>query len=161
MQISPTSSINIKALGEESVKWRDPKEMLGQEDFLQLLVTQFTNQDPLAPVADTEFIAQMAQFTALETSKEMSDEMSQMRLQNANQEAIGMIGKEVEILTGEDETMLGMVDKVMMDSNGPRISVGYQTFSLDKVLTVRGGNGTPTTLHTEDPEKRVQKNFGK
>jgi flagellar basal-body rod modification protein FlgD len=45
---------------------------LGREAFLQLLVTQLGNQNPLAPQADGEFIAQLAQFSSLEQLTNMS-----------------------------------------------------------------------------------------
>ncbi len=44
----------------------NPTQGLGKDAFLQLLVTQMQYQDPLAPTDDTQFIAQLAQFTALE-----------------------------------------------------------------------------------------------
>ena len=44
----------------------DASSSLGKDDFLRLLVTQLTYQDPINPVADQEFIAQLAQFSALE-----------------------------------------------------------------------------------------------
>ena len=43
-----------------------PRQQLNQEDFLKLLTTQLSNQDPLKPMDDTQFIAQMAQFSSLQ-----------------------------------------------------------------------------------------------
>ena len=55
---------------------RLPAKTMGQTEFLSLLVTQMRNQDPLKPVSDTEFIAQMAQFTSLEQTKEMGADLN-------------------------------------------------------------------------------------
>lgn len=45
---------------------------LGQDAFLKLLLTQLQHQDPTRPMADTEFIAQLAQFTSLEKLTEIA-----------------------------------------------------------------------------------------
>ena len=48
---------------------------LGKDSFLQILVAQMANQDPLSPTSDTEFIAQMAQFSSLEQMQNMNSAM--------------------------------------------------------------------------------------
>lgn len=76
-----------------------PKE-LGQDDFLQLLVAQIKNQDPLKPIENEAFIAQLAQFSQLEQSNKM------VKLMQANNDAqaaalpftrVALIGREVKI----------------------------------------------------------------
>ena len=56
-----------------SASTRTIKQELGAEDFMQLLAVQMQNQDPMAPMEDTAFIAQMAQFSALEQSQATTD----------------------------------------------------------------------------------------
>lgn len=71
---------------------------LGKEDFLKLLVTQFQYQDPLNPMEDKEFIAQLAQFSALEQQMTMNESMQQMvEVQERQQmiSAASYIGREV------------------------------------------------------------------
>ena len=63
MIVNSTQITGFKAEAPEAVE-RVPVKMLGQNEFLKLLVTQMRNQDPMEPVSDTEFIAQMAQFIA-------------------------------------------------------------------------------------------------
>ena len=61
---------------------------LGKNDFLQLLITQVQHQDPLDPQSDTDFIAQMAQFSALEQMQNLNNAFSMTK-------GFGMIGKYV------------------------------------------------------------------
>ena len=61
--IDPTSSTSLSSSETTTKK---PDSTLGKDAFLQLLVTQLQHQDPTAPQADGEFIAQLAQFSSLE-----------------------------------------------------------------------------------------------
>ena len=76
---------------------------LGQEAFLQLLTTQLQYQDPLSPQSDTDFIAQLAQFSSLEQLRSVNQnldtiELYQISLNNSN--ALNLVGKEVNIQDG-------------------------------------------------------------
>ena len=95
------------------------------------------------PVTDTAFISQMAEFTALENAKETQSEISLIRQQSANQEAISMIGKEVELLSGDEGLMFGKVSKVLIDSDGPKLVVEGYPYALDKVVAVKNSLSIP------------------
>ncbi|MBT3276089.1 MAG: flagellar hook assembly protein FlgD, partial [Spirochaetales bacterium] len=51
---------------------------LGKDDFMKILITQLTHQDPTEPMKDTEFIAQMAQFSTLEQITNMTQDFSKL-----------------------------------------------------------------------------------
>ena len=69
--------------------------VLGKDDFLKLLVGQLQHQDPMEPSNDTEFIGQMAQFSALEQESNTAESTSQMADQLGRSGALGLIGKTV------------------------------------------------------------------
>tara|TARA_B100000686_G_C16252460_1_gene695108 strand:- start:36 stop:536 length:501 start_codon:yes stop_codon:yes gene_type:complete len=137
--ISSNSNIRYTPLESgEKIEYRSAKKVLDQDDFLKLLITQFSTQDPLNPVTDTAFISQMAEFTTLENAKETQSEITRLRQQSANQEAISMIGKQVELLSGDDgEITFGTVSKVLIDPDGPKLVVGGYPYAVDKVVGVR------------------------
>lgn len=88
---------------------------LGKNEFLKILVTQLQNQDPLNPVDDKEFIAQMAQFSTLEQMYALNEGVMLSR-------AYSLIGKTIvsEVISQDGystETVIGKVDSVMT-SNG-------------------------------------------
>ncbi|GAB7079828.1 flagellar hook assembly protein FlgD [Megalodesulfovibrio paquesii] len=75
---------------------------LGKDTFLTLLVTQLGNQDPLNPMADTEFTSQLAQFSSLEQLTKIADGVDSLNEGTERQDmltAVSFIGKEV-VATG-------------------------------------------------------------
>lgn len=87
---------SLSGLGGATTK--KPSE-LGQSDFLNLLVTQLTNQNPLEPMDSTAFVTQLAQFSELEEVQKVTEGIEEMRnyLASANNfSAVSLLGKEVE-----------------------------------------------------------------
>src|SRR5258708_40267194 len=70
-----------------------PHSALTQNDFLKLLVAQMSAQDPLNPQSNTDFAAQMAQFSALQTSQATQGDMSLLQASQQVQQANGLIGR--------------------------------------------------------------------
>ena len=68
---SGTTGSNATAPAADTQKNRLSSDALGRDAFLQLLTTQLAHQDPLQPQSDTEFIAQLAQFSSLEQLTQM------------------------------------------------------------------------------------------
>lgn len=91
MAVNQVSSVNQSYYSEGK---REIKNELGKDDFLKLLITQLTHQDPLEPVSDTEFIAQMAQFSTLEQMTNVAKGVESL-LSITKLNAQSYIGKEV------------------------------------------------------------------
>ena len=140
MSISATSG-TTGTTGNTSTTTVTKTTDLGKDDFLKLLVAQLQSQDPLNPMADKEFISQMAQFTSLEQMKNVS---------NAVQitQATSYIGKQVtwDDETGEQQT--GIAKSVRIVSGEPKIVVGDQNIALAKVTSVTDAPAATATTGT-------------
>ncbi|HEX3718725.1 MAG TPA: flagellar hook capping FlgD N-terminal domain-containing protein [Verrucomicrobiae bacterium] len=113
-----------------------PQQSLSQADFLNLLVTQMSSQDPLNPESDTEFAAQLAQFSALQASQNTSSTLSTIQ-------ASGLIGQTVSLAaTGGNAASSGVVSQVQISSGVPEVVINGQTYQLSQITAV---SPTPTT----------------
>ena len=100
----------------------------------------------MKPMEDTAFIAQMAQFTALDQSKSLLTEMTQLRGSQDIVTANSYIGRHVTLDGGDDSLVSGDVTGVELSDGAPRLIVGDQTYPLSAVLLVEPAK--PTTAPT-------------
>ena len=91
------------------------------EDFLQLLTSQISNQDPLEPMKDTEFISQMANIASLEQMQQFSKGFESFANSHKDMVAQAYLGRVVEIKSG-GEQLSGTVHSVERTDDG-KISV--------------------------------------
>ena len=128
---------------------RVANKVMGQDDFLQLLVTQMRNQDPMAPMQDTEFIAQMAQFTSLEQSRKMSEDMAEMRSQTSFQQGVGLLSQQVTVKVGEEAPLTGIVTELKMVEGEPQLLINSEFYALQDVIHVKAKDGNNETQSEE------------
>jgi flagellar basal-body rod modification protein FlgD len=96
MQISGAEQSQFNGMYADPVGSQD----LGKEEFLQLLVTQLQNQDPMEPMSNTEFVAQLAQFSGVEQLVAVNEGLDMLGIQQmsmSNAQAASFIGSEVQI----------------------------------------------------------------
>jgi flagellar basal-body rod modification protein FlgD len=110
--------------------------ILDKDDFLKILMVQLRHQDPLEPLQDREFIAQMAQFSALEQAKTMQQDISGMHDDEQNGQAVTLLGHDVQVLDAKGKTILGTVNAVMIEAGTPKITVNGKNYTLDQVIAV-------------------------
>ncbi len=109
---------------------------LGKDDFLRLLVTQLRYQDPLQPVNDREFIAQLAQFSALEQMHNVATAVLELARRQEAAAAFGLVGRRVRV-QGEDGTVVeGVVSGVRRQDGGFVLVVNDRTYTLDQLVEV-------------------------
>lgn len=111
-----------------------PSQNLGKDDFIKILITQLTHQDPTAPMEDKEFIAQMAQFSSLEQMTNMAADFSRIAGLVAGSEASASLGRSVELADGE-RTVSGVV-KAVTRGDSPQVMVNGNFYGWDQVSKV-------------------------
>jgi flagellar basal-body rod modification protein FlgD len=109
-----------------------PATEMGKDQFLQLMVGQLKNQDPMNPMEDKDFMGQMAQFSQLEQVTNMSASLE-------SQKAFGMLGKDVtynDPKTGEVKA--GKVEKVALEGNKATLTIGgVSKIEISQITEVR------------------------
>ena len=138
--MSQTASVSPSvALGQataESAETRMPIKELSQYDFLTLLVTQMTNQDPLKPDGDMQFMSQMASFTSLEQTRAMVADLGVMRMDQELVRANALIGRTVEIDAGNGISWFGTVSSVHVQDGSPKVAVGGRLYDLKQLKMI-------------------------
>ena len=92
---------------------------MGKDDFMQLLIAQLKNQDPMKPMEDKEFITQLAQFSSLETMEKMTKQMEDLTGSQMLVQAATLIGKQVTAKLETGEVVTGTISQVKMISGQP------------------------------------------
>lgn len=115
---------------------RDVKNTLDKDDFLKILVTQLTHQDPTQPMEDREFVSQMAQFSSLEQMTNLNKEFSKVVNLIAASQAMNLLGKTVEIHQG-DQVVTGIVKEVT-GGDYPQILIDGKYYDYSQVKRVKG-----------------------
>ncbi len=116
---------------------------IGIQDFLKILTTQLNNQDPLKPVDNQEFVAQIAQFATLEQSRQLNEKIDNMLSLQSSTQSIGMLGKTVDVDIGGPVPLTGTVSALTMESGTPMLTIKTQNdgfrdkISLSQVITIR------------------------
>lgn len=97
-------------------------QTLSQQEFLNIMLTQLQFQDPLKPMDNEQFLAQMAQFSALAQTAQMNDRMDTLLSVQSATQSIGLIGKTVQVDTSAGAT-IGTVSSITFSSGAPALTV--------------------------------------
>ena len=95
---------------------------ISQDDFLEILLTQLTFQDPLKPLDNQEFVAQMAQFTNLEQTRQLNANSEILLTVQSATQSIGLIGKTVTVLT-DTGIETGTVTTITFNQGAPEMVI--------------------------------------
>jgi flagellar basal-body rod modification protein FlgD len=108
---------------------------LDKNDFLKILITQLSHQDPTQPMDDKAFVAQMAQFSSLEQMTNMSEGLARVADLISRSQAVNLLGSAVEISEG-GSTVSGIVEAVT-SGDFPQVMVNGQYYDFANVQKVK------------------------
>jgi len=138
MPVDATSAANTASnvVTYTTTNTRKPKQQLGSDDFMKLLAVQFQSQDPMKPMEDTAFIAQMAQFSSLQNSTDLNKEMALLRADQQNLAANGMLGRTVTASDEDGNPVIGQVSAVLSTNEGPALLINGKEYGLSTVTRI-------------------------
>lgn len=94
------------------------------ESLLKIILTELTYQDPLKPVDNYEFVSQLGQFSQLQLSQTLNDNITKLVSAQAATQAAGLLGREVDFSsTGSGAFLSGTVTAVSFSSGQPLITI--------------------------------------
>ena len=112
-----------------------------QMDYMNLLITQLQNQNPLEPLDNNEMAAQLAQFSQLQQLESMNNSFADVLSATELSYANSLLGKEITFImqteTGSSEMVTGKVDQVYNNVNGEiLLGVGQYMLAPEDVVSV-------------------------
>lgn len=134
MPISTASAPGISTAAQSS--------NIGIQDFLKILTAQLNNQDPLKPVDNQEFVAQIAQFATLEQSRQLNVKIDELLSVQSSTQSVGLLGKTVDI-NQNGFLVSGTVTALALASGQPMLTITTSSgefqndISLSQIITIR------------------------
>ena len=136
MSISATEAVTPAGMYQSPTAATAGSSSDDKEMFLNLMVAQLRYQDPSNPADSSEFLAQNAQFTALEKMQDVADQTAALLSAQISFGAAGMVGKNVTYTTEDGSTASGVVGSVTYDASGPLLQVGDQSVTLGQISSI-------------------------
>jgi flagellar basal-body rod modification protein FlgD len=132
---APKATSIFSARTSKPSKGKDPSE-LGKDEFMKLLLAQLQHQDPMKPMDDQAFIAQVAQFNSLDRLSSLNTAVGSLLEAQQLTEASGMIGKVVTALDADGKNVTGAVTAAGVENGKAMLHIGSTKVGLDKVTAV-------------------------
>lgn len=110
---------------------------MSSNDFIQMMITQLQNQDPIQPTDSNALLQQMSAIGQMQSSSDLQTTLQSLTLQNQIGSASNLIGKVVQGLDSTNNPISGLVNSVQVSSNGVTLQLDNgNTLDLTKVTTI-------------------------
>lgn len=136
--IDPTTT-SAPSTGSASGSSSTQAPVLGQDDFLKLMMAQMTHQDPLQPSDPTQYLSELAQFTSLEQMTNTAAAAQSQASEQARASAIELMNHTVTYTDKTGQAVTGTVQSVEFGNSGPTLTIdgvaGIDPSSVQEVST--------------------------
>jgi flagellar basal-body rod modification protein FlgD len=128
------------------------KSSLNPDDFIKMMITQLQNQDPMEPAKNDQLLAQMSQIGQLQSSTQLQDSLKGLVLQNQIGSAATLIGKTVQGMDTNNNTIAGVVSSVRVQDDGVSLELDNgQSLQLGRVTAIAPTQTTTTGAPAPGP----------
>jgi flagellar basal-body rod modification protein FlgD len=141
MQVTSSTSSTALLGSSTASTSSSSNSTLNESQFLQLLTVQLENQDPLQPMDDTAFLAQMAQFTSLQETNTMNQQVERLT-------AASYIGSTVTVNPGNTAPVTGQVTAVDTSGADPELVINGAEYPIAELQMVSGAQVAASTSST-------------
>jgi flagellar basal-body rod modification protein FlgD len=114
----------------------DPLAGLDMKEFLDLLISELQNQDPLNPLDNKEMIAQIGEIRQVGATDKLSKTLDSVLLGQGLSNASSLLGKTIKGLTDDNKQVSGTVERVTVTDGVPKLHVGEDTVDLSNVSEI-------------------------
>jgi flagellar basal-body rod modification protein FlgD len=97
------------------------------QSLLRIILTQLTYQDPLKPMDNFEFVSQLAQFSQLQQSQTLNDQITNLLAAQAAMQGTALLGRTVDYTNPAGQTLSGVVKAVSFAAGQPQVSIQTTT----------------------------------
>ncbi len=139
---SASSTVATGATQKTTQKTESQLNGLGQDDFMTLLLAQLKNQDPLKPMEDKEFIAQLAQLNSVTQLTEMNKNIKELMTSQNMAQGSALIGQTVTGLSSDGGSITGVASGLKMVGGKVMVEVSGQSIALDMISSIQGSSGS-------------------
>lgn len=134
----------------------EDKSSLDVTDFMNLMITQMTNQDFLNPTDNTEYMAQLAQFSSMQ-------EMQKLAEYSKTNYAASLLGQTVTVakneIGGDVSKSTGVISSVSLVNNEFTVTVDGKSYSLDQIMQIHDQNSLETDKGDENENAATEENI--
>jgi flagellar basal-body rod modification protein FlgD len=110
---------------------------LSSGEFLEIILSELSNQDPLAPNDTAAILEQLSSIRSIESQVQLDDKLEALVTQNSIASSANMIGKYVTGLNGQNNTVEGMVESLSVKDGKPVLNLaGGGELGADRVTKV-------------------------